>query len=66
MAHKWVDWLQNHSVCGFSNTLDQRTKSRAAHKWAGWLHNPCRPGRPQCFRAEDKINSGLQVGGLAT
>ena len=38
-------------------------KSEVAHKWADWLHNPC--GRPQRFRAGEKIRSGSQVGRLA-
>ena len=37
-----------------------------ARKWAEWVHNYCRFGALRPFKAGDDINSGPQVGGVAT
>ena len=66
MARKWADWLHHPERVGDHQRLGAGDKKQVAHKWAGCLHHPCHLTRPQLPRAEDKIRSSLQVGGLAT
>ena len=54
------------AVWGVRNASRRGTKSEVAHKCESRLHNPCRLGGPQRFKAENIIESGPQVGGLAT
>ena len=37
-----------------------------ARKWADGRHHPCHMGGSQCFKAGDKMNTGPQMGQLAT
>ena len=51
---------------GVSNASEWGTKSTVAQKWADWQHHHSHVGGPQHLRAGDRINSGPQVGKLAT
>ena len=37
MAHKWADWLKNHTILGVPNASKRGTKSVVVHKWAQLL-----------------------------
>ena len=54
------------AVLAVPNASKWGPKSAVAHKWACWLHNPYHLGGPQCSTPGDNINSGPQVGKLAT
>ena len=53
------------AVWGVPTTSKRGTKSEVAQKWVNWIHNPCHLGRPQRFKAGDKIISGPQLGKVA-
>ena len=51
---------------GVRTALKRGAESEVAHKWARWLHKPGRVGGPQRFKARGIIESGPQVGKVAT
>ena len=54
------------AVSGIPTASERGTKSEMAHLWAKWLRHPCRLGDPHRFRAGGNIESGPQVGMVAT
>ena len=51
---------------GVPPAAEQGAESEGAHKSARWLHHPCGRGGHHRFKAGDTIESGPQVGKVAT